>query len=140
MTITEQDRFTIPSLDKQELDKKLDNVRYPQEYETNVGWRYGAPRWAVEDLVKAWKGYDWNKTTKELNRWSHYKSNIDGIGIHYIHETSLQENAIPIILIHGWPSTFYEFHKLIEPLRDGNNSNQVLPCLEINQLKTKKEY
>ncbi|KAI8875385.1 alpha/beta-hydrolase [Backusella circina FSU 941] len=129
----EEDRFTIPSLDKQELNKKLDDVIYPREYENNVGWRYGAPRWAVEDLVEAWKVFDWNKPAEEMDRWNHYKSNIDGIGIHYVHEVSSQENPIPIILLHGWPSTFYEFHKVIEPLRDGKNLKQafhvVVPSL-----------
>jgi hypothetical protein len=119
----EQDKFSIPPLDKQELDKKLGDIIYPNEYENDVGWRYGAPRWAVQDLVKAWQKFDWNKSAEEMSRWRHYKSNIDGTGIHYVHETSTQENAIPIILIHGWPSTFYEFHKVIEPLRD--NSKQV---------------
>ncbi|KAI8886331.1 alpha/beta-hydrolase [Backusella circina FSU 941] len=129
----EQDKFSIPPLDKQELNKKLGDVIYPNEYENDVGWRYGAPRWAVEDLVKAWKAFDWNKSSEEMSRWNHYKSNVDGTGIHYVHETSAKDNAVPIILIHGWPSTFYEFHKVIEPLRDGNNSKQafhvVVPSL-----------
>ncbi|KAG1398767.1 hypothetical protein G6F58_011254 [Rhizopus delemar] len=57
-------------------------------------------------------------------KWKHFRMNVDGLLMHYIHERSSEPNAIPIVLLHGWPSTFYEFHKIIDPLRDGAGNNQ----------------
>ena len=130
------EKFIIPSLDEQDLYDKLSKVKYPQEYENeaNISWKYGTPSWAVKDLVHAWKtNFSWEKKREELNQWHHYQSNINGLNIHFVHEVSKVENAIPIIMLHGWPSSFYEFHKLINPLRDGENSSQafhvVIPSL-----------
>lgn len=122
------EKFTIPSLDEQDLYDRLSKVKYPHEYENeaNISWKYGTPSWAVKDLVYAWKtNFSWEKKREELNQWHHYQSNINGLNIHFVHEVSKAGNAIPIIMLHGWPSTFYEFHKLINPLRDGENSSQV---------------
>ncbi|CAO3630382.1 unnamed protein product [Mucor hiemalis] len=70
-------------------------------------------------MVHEWKNnYSWKKTCEKLNRWHHYRTKVNGLNIHFVHEPSSNKDAIPIILIHGWPSTFYEFYKLIEPLRD----------------------
>lgn len=116
------ERFEIPELNKNELINKLSSTRWPHEFEdeTNINWKLGTPTWAVKTLVEAWKNdYNWEQTRQEMNQWHHYKTKINDLNIHFIHEISTQENAIPIILIHGWPSTFYEFHKMIEPLRDG---------------------
>lgn len=113
------EKFVVPDLDKEYLASKLNNVRYPNEYEDpSVGWKCGAPTWAVKDMVKAWKTYNWDTARAEINSWNHYKTLIEDLNIHFIHEPSTDPNATAIILIHGWPSTFYEFHKMIEPLKD----------------------
>lgn len=116
------EKFEIPRLDKEELLSKLNSARYPQELDddTNVNWNLGTPTWAVKQLVEKWKNdFDWEQKRQELHQWNHYKTNINNLNIHFIHEISTQENAVPLILLHGWPSTFYEFHKMIQPLRDG---------------------
>lgn len=120
------ERFEIPDFNKEELFSKISAARYPQELEddTNIDWKLGTPTWAVKQLAQAWMHeFDWEKKRRELNQWHHYKVNIDGLNIHFVHEISTQENAIPIILLHGWPSTFYEFYKMIQPLRDGAQVN-----------------
>ncbi|KAI9025959.1 Alpha/Beta hydrolase protein [Phycomyces nitens] len=129
--------FSIPSLSEKqskELMDRLEDVHYPQELEPNVGWSYGAPRWAVKPLVETWRNaFNWEKSREEMNRWKHYRGEVEDINLHFVHEPSSDDNAIPIMLLHGWPSTFYEFHKLIEPLRDGVNGGQkyhvVVPSL-----------
>ncbi|KAI9253777.1 Alpha/Beta hydrolase protein [Phascolomyces articulosus] len=130
--------FEIPSIPPERLallNEKLKNAEYPNELETGVGWKYGAPRWAVEPLVQAWlKDYDWEKARNEMNRLHHYHATIDGLRIHFIHEPSNKPDAIPLLLMNGWPSNFYEFHKVIQPLRDGGNGNEqvfhvVIPSL-----------
>jgi hypothetical protein len=121
--------FEVPSFtpeQRQKFDEKLNDIIYPHEFEKNVGWTYGAPKWAVEPLVNTWRNkFDWEESRKEMARWHHLKVNIDGVRIHCVNETSQQPGAIPIMLLHGWPSTFYEFHKVIEPLRDGADGAQV---------------
>jgi len=85
----------------------------------------GAPSWAVKPLLEEWQTFDWEKPRAEMAQWHHYRMKIDGLLIHYVHERSSNPDAVPIVLLHGWPSTFYEFHKLINPLRDGLHGNQV---------------
>ena len=123
--------FKIPSIPLRQLEllrEKLKNVEYPNELEKNstVGWKYGAPRWAVEPLVQSWlHDYDWEKARIRMNYWNHYHAMIHGLHVHFIHEPSDELDAIPLLLMNGWPSNFYEFYKVIEPLRDGDNGNQV---------------
>ncbi|KAI7865558.1 Alpha/Beta hydrolase protein [Spinellus fusiger] len=120
--------FSIPSLtEKQTSDLRyhLQKAEFSTEFDTEVGWDYGAPRSAVEPLVKAWAdNFNWEKSREEMNHWHHYHTEIKGLNIHFVHELSSKDNAIPILLLHGWPSTFYEFHKIIEPLRDGVHNGQ----------------
>ncbi|KAI7906869.1 Alpha/Beta hydrolase protein [Cokeromyces recurvatus] len=131
------EKFDIPKLDKVELLDKLSNIRLPNEFKDNssIGWKCGTPSWAVQEMVRAWKeGFNWEEKRKEMSQWHHYKTTINELNIHFIHEVSSKTtDAIPIILLHGWPSSFYEFHKIIEPLRDGINSTQsfhvVIPSL-----------
>lgn len=116
--------FVVPSIsseERQRLVSQLQDVSWPDQLEDVKDWSYGAPRWAVEPMAKAWSEFDWEKTRSELNKWHHYHVNIDGLRLHCIHETSHSPDAIPIMLLHGWPSTFYEFHKVIDALRDGRD-------------------
>ncbi|KAI9493081.1 Alpha/Beta hydrolase protein [Zychaea mexicana] len=129
--------FEIPSIPSERLallKQKLQNAEYPNELEKDAGWTYGAPRWAVEPLVKAWLNeYDWEKARAEMNQWHHYQVTIQGLRVHFIHEPSDSPDAIPLLLLNGWPSNFYEYHKVIQPLRDGANGGQafhvVIPSL-----------
>lgn len=120
--------FDIPEISEKkssQLRERIESTVWPNELENDYGWTLGAPTWAVKPLVEEWAtNYNWEKTRNELNRWHHYQMKIDGLLIHYVHERSPRPDAIAIVLLHGWPSTFYEFHKLIDPLRDGARGNQ----------------
>lgn len=125
----ESEVFQIPEFSAQQQDRlqaKIVPIIWPNELEKDYGWSLGAPTWAVKPLVDEWaSNFDWNHGPRaEMNRWRHYRMKIDGLLIHYVHERSSNPDAIPIVLLHGWPSTFYEFHKLIEPLRNGLRGNQ----------------
>lgn len=129
--------FTVPSFEPEQLEllrDKLSKPIFPNELEQDVGWEYGAPAWAVKPMLDAWKDYDFEKPREEMNRWHHYRTQIEDLKIHCVHEPSPHPDAIPIMLLHGWPSSFYEFHKIIEPLRDGANGNQVcyMRCVALN--------
>ncbi|KAI8330325.1 Alpha/Beta hydrolase protein [Chlamydoabsidia padenii] len=117
-------RFTETQLS--DLHYRLDHTIYPQELNAPVGWKYGTPRRALQPLAQEWRHqYDWEQARDEMNQWHHFKlTTNDGMKIHFIHESSSQPNAIPLLLLHGWPSTFYEFHKVINPLRDGAHNGQ----------------
>lgn len=120
--------YEIPQLSQSRLEilrEKINSTVWPNELEKDYDWDYGAPTWAVKPLVEKWgKNFDWNEFKEEIGQWNHYRMKIDGLLVHYIHERSQQPDAIPIVLLHGWPSTFYEFHKIIKPLRDGAGRNQ----------------
>lgn len=124
----ESESFEIPEFPKkkqEQLKEKLSDIVWPNELEKEYGWTLGAPSWAVKPLLEEWQGFDWEEPRAEMTQWHHYRMKIDGLLIHYVHERSSNPNAVPIVLLHGWPSTFYEFHKLINPLRDGLRGNQV---------------
>ncbi|KAI8390282.1 Alpha/Beta hydrolase protein [Blakeslea trispora] len=125
----EIESFEIPSLShelKQQLQSKVQDTAWPHEFEKDYNWSLGAPTSAVKPMAEEWAySFDWEKPRQEMNRWHHYRMKIDGLLVHYVHERSTQdENAIPIILVHGWPSTFYMYHKMIDYLRDGHNGKQ----------------
>ncbi|CAO3581146.1 unnamed protein product [Absidia cylindrospora] len=117
--------FEIPSFTTSQLSdlhQRIDSGIQPHEFTNQKdSWQYGTPWKALEPLVAEWRNsYDWEDARTELNQWHHYKYTTEqGLKIHFVHEVSSDPNAIPLILCHGWPSTFYEFHKVINPLRDG---------------------
>jgi epoxide hydrolase len=83
------------------------------------GQNYGGPELTtVKDLAKKALRFDWRKKEAELNKLPHFKTEIDGQTIHFIHVKSKEANAIPLMLIHGWPGSFVEFLHHIEPLTD----------------------
>ncbi|KAI1269943.1 alpha/beta-hydrolase [Xylariaceae sp. FL1019] len=97
----------------------------------NAGWVEGPPRENMTALAKYWaEEYDWNKAQKEINgNFSHFAITLASgsagdykhpVPLHFIHERSDSPDALPIILLHGWPSTSREWFEVIEPLRDSS--------------------
>ena len=101
-----------------DLKERLSRTRFPDELEGS-GWTYGTNIDYLKQLVAYWRDqFDWREQERRLNRFEHFKTNIDGLDIHFIHRRSKQPNALPLVMTHGWPSTFIEFVKVIEPLAD----------------------
>ncbi|NJK96138.1 MAG: epoxide hydrolase [Bacteroidales bacterium] len=101
-----------------DLRDRLQEIRWPTGY-TDVGWTYGADMDYMKELVNHWLyQYDWRKNEAELNRYSHFKADVDGVNIHLIHEKGKGPNPTPIILTHGWPDSFYRYLKVIPMLTD----------------------
>ncbi len=100
------------------LRSRLGDVRWAER----VGgddWVYGVPRAWLEDMVAYWRDdWDWSAAAAEMNRWDHYRTEIDGIPIHYLHAPARVEGATPLILTHGWPWTFWDFRYVLEPLTE----------------------
>lgn len=101
------------------LKQKLALATYPDTTLPNDDWAYGIPTHVVKDLVDYWqKDYDWNKQEAELNTHPHFKALVNDIDLHFIHVPSTSPDAIPLLLIHGWPGSYFEFHKLIPHLSE----------------------
>ena len=101
-----------------DLHERLTKVRWAQDF-ANPNWEYGTNGDYLKELVEYWRDeYDWRKQEQEMNSFANYKTTIDGIPIHFIHEPGKGPNPTPLILSHGWPWTFWDFHKVIRPLTD----------------------
>ncbi len=100
----------------QDLKERLARTRWPDEVE-DAGWKYGTNLKYLKGLVDYWQNkYDWRAQEINLNRFNQFRAEVDGIGIHFIHELGKGPNPIPIILTHGWPDSFYRFYKVIPML------------------------
>ena len=112
--------FTIdvPDAVLVDLQARLARARFPDELE-GAGWTFGTNRAYLRELVTYWRDrFDWREHERRLNRFDQFKTNIDGLDIHFIHRRSTEPNAFPLVMTHGWPGTFAEFAKVIEPLTD----------------------
>ena len=75
---------------------------------------------SVQELLDYWcHSYDWPKQQQLLNSMQHFKLQVDDISLHYIHQPSKDPNAIPLLLVHGWPGSFFEYYKVILKLKEG---------------------
>jgi pimeloyl-ACP methyl ester carboxylesterase len=101
-----------------DLKQRLARTRWPATG-TVAGWQQGVPLATMQDVVGTWGGsYDWRRCEADFDRWPQFKTNIDGLGIHFQHIKSRHQGALPIILTHGWPSTFLLFRDVIGNLTD----------------------
>ena len=112
--------FTIAATDAEldDLRARLTNTRWP-DAEPVQDWSQGTPLSYVRELCDYWANtYDWRAREALLNRFDHLRTEIQGIGIHFIHQRSPHPEARPLLITHGWPGSIVEFHKVIEPLVD----------------------
>jgi pimeloyl-ACP methyl ester carboxylesterase len=101
-----------------ELRRRLQNTRWSYQVE-GTKWDAGTDLNYLRDLVAYWQdSYDWRKQEAALNEFAHFKTVVDGIGVHFIHERGRGPNAFPLILTHGYPDSFYRFVKIIPMLTD----------------------
>jgi epoxide hydrolase len=111
-------KVEIPQAVLADLQERLAETRWTDEVE-GVGWDYGTNLDYMKTLVDYWQHqYDWRKHEAELNKFNQFRAEVDGVGIHFIHERGKGPNPTPIILTHGWPDSFYRFHKVIPLLTD----------------------
>ena len=107
--------LAVPQADLEDLNRRIDQTRWP-DAETVDDWTQGAPHAKVKALVDHWRHhYDWRRCEAMLNDWGQHKTAIDGLDIHFLHVRSKHENALPLIITHGWPGSVIEFMKIIGP-------------------------
>ena len=111
-------KVRVPQAALDDLKKRLGAVRWPDR-EPVTDWSQGVPLARAKALVEYWRTrYDWRRVESILNSRPQFRTQIDGLGIHFIHVRSKHENALPIILTHGWPGSIIEFIQVIDPLAD----------------------
>jgi epoxide hydrolase len=109
-------RIDVPNAVLDDLKERLARTRWP-EAETVDDWSQGIPLAYTRDLAAYWAdGYDWRSREAALNRFDHHLTEIDGLDIHFIHQRSPHDDALPLLITHGWPGSIAEFQKVIEPL------------------------
>jgi pimeloyl-ACP methyl ester carboxylesterase len=116
MTGIEPFQIDVPDAALHDLQDRLARTRWPDR-ETVDNWAQGVPRSYLQDLCRYWAAdYDWRRRETHLNSFPQFRTDIDGLGIHFIHARSPIEDALPVIITHGWPGSIVEFHKVIGPL------------------------
>ena len=110
--------ISVPDEVLDDLHRRLDATRWP-EAEVVDDWSQGTPLAYVQDVCATWRDdYDWREREAALNRFDQFVTEIDGLDVHFVHQRSPHDDALPLILTHGWPGSIVEFHKVIEPLTD----------------------
>jgi pimeloyl-ACP methyl ester carboxylesterase len=113
----------IPNSVLADLRRRLSETKWPDQL-PGTTWEYGADIRKVRELANYWqKGYDWRTQEAQINRFHQFTTEIDGQTIYFIHERSPRTNAVPLMLIHGWPGSILEFFALIEPLTRPKDSS-----------------
>jgi len=110
--------LNVPESDLDDLRRRLAATRWP-EAETPEDWSQGIPLGYMEEICRYWlESYDWRRCETMLNAFSQHKTHIDGLDFQFLHVRSPHEDALPLVITHGWPGSVIEFHKVIGPLTD----------------------
>jgi len=110
--------ITVPDAVLDDLKLRLEQTRLPDQLD-GVGWDYGTELDYLTDLITYWREeFDWRAQEQQLNQFDQFKTRIDDLDIHFIHQRSPEADAIPMIITHGWPGSIAEFTKIIGPLTD----------------------
>jgi epoxide hydrolase len=111
-------RIDVPQADLDDLHDRLARTRWPDQL-PGAGWDYGIPLEYVQELAGYWRtGYDWRVHEARLNGFGQFTTAIDGQRVHFLHVRSASQDALPLIITHGWPGSVVEFMNIIGPLTD----------------------
>lgn len=121
-----------PTVTQEEVDRlyrKLKDTRLPKtEIVPGAGDEYGPPLDWVHKLYDYWVNkYDWSAAQRKISSWQHFTTTIEGLRLHFIHQHADKsaKKVIPLLLVHGWPGSFYEFSRVIDKLAKPENADEV---------------
>jgi hypothetical protein len=113
----------------EDLAARLALARLPDAGPAGESWSMGAPRSVVAQLLDHWRdGFDWRAAEAKLNEMPQFTMAVptttqytDGapMQVHFVHKKGASEDAVPLLLLHGWPGSFWEFEQVLEPLTNG---------------------
>jgi len=110
--------IAVPQEEIDALRARLAATRWAPEL-GNADWSYGVNGAYLRDLAAYWRdGFDWRAQEARMNAFPHFRTEIDGIPIHFIHVRGKGPDPVPLMLNHGWPWTFWDFQDVIAPLAD----------------------
>ena len=111
-------KIAISDAQLDDLKRRLRATRWPDK-ETPDDWSQGIPLKYMQEIVAYWAEiYDWRARERNLNRFEQFRTTLDGLGIHFVHQRSPHPEALPLLMTHGWPGSIVEFQKVIEALTD----------------------
>ncbi|WP_067485759.1 epoxide hydrolase family protein [Actinomadura hibisca] len=111
-------RLHVPQADLDDLHRRIAATRWNPQI-PGTGWERGIPADYLRELAEYWRtGYDWRAHEAALNELPQFVTEIDGQNVHFLHVRSRHEDALPLLLSHGWPGSIVEFLKMIGPLTD----------------------
>jgi pimeloyl-ACP methyl ester carboxylesterase len=110
--------ISIPQGALDDLGDRLRRTRFAEDF-GNDDWSFGVPSAYLRALVDHWvSDFDWRTQEAAMNQFAHYRADIDGIPIHFVHQPGCGPAPMPLVLTHGWPWTFWDYERLIGPLSD----------------------
>ncbi|XP_063300202.1 epoxide hydrolase 1-like [Pelobates fuscus] len=131
--------FTIEESEDviKDLYERLDQTRFFAPLE-NSQFHYGLNSTHLQKIVTYWRNdFDWSKQVKNLNRYPHYKTTVEGLEVHFMHvkppNLAPGQKALPLLMVHGWPGSIYEFYRILplltEPAKHGLNPDPVFEVI-----------
>jgi pimeloyl-ACP methyl ester carboxylesterase len=101
-----------------DLQERLARTRWTDEV-AGAGWEYGTNLAYLKEFIDYWQyHFDWRTQERALNAFSHFHAQVDGFGLHFIHERGKGDHPLPLVLLHGWPSSFWQMLPIIPLLTD----------------------
>jgi pimeloyl-ACP methyl ester carboxylesterase len=118
MTAITPFEIEVPDSALEDLRDRLARTRWA-DAQTVEDWSQGVPLAYLEELCEYWRtAYDWRRAERQFNAIPQFRAELDGLGIHFLHARSRHEDALPLLITHGWPGSVVELLKVIGPLSD----------------------
>ena len=109
---------SVPEAELTDLRKRIEATKWP-ERETVKDASQGVQLATMQALARYWStSYDWRKCEERLNALPNFKTEIDGVDVHFIHVKSDHADALPLVMTHGWPGSVIELLETVGPLTD----------------------